>query len=66
MRKQISLLLILAFLPPVVPAQQRVRDNAQGNADERVQRKAQAVDILKGVVEGAGRIDGRPRSTLEA
>ena len=63
MRKQISLLLILTFLAPAVAAQQKVRDKAQGNAGETAQRKvedaqrkAQAVDILKGVVESAAEI----------
>ena len=63
MRKQISLLLILTFLAPAVAAQQKVRDKAQGNAGEtaqrkaeEAQRKAQAVDILKGVVESAAEI----------
>lgn len=62
MRKQISLLLILAFLAPVVAAQQKVRDKAQGSAaaDETAQRKAQAVDILKGVVESAAEIQETP------
>jgi len=56
MRKQISLLLILALLAPAVVAQQRVRDKAQGSANETAQRKAQAIDILKGVVESAAEI----------
>ena len=65
MRKQISLLLILAFLAPAVAAQQKVRDKAQGSAAagettqrkaEEAQRKTQAVDILKGVVESAAEI----------
>ena len=63
MRKQISLILILTFLAPAVAAQQKVRDKAQGSAGEtalrkaeEAQRKAQAVDILKGVVESAADI----------
>jgi hypothetical protein len=56
MRKRISLLSILALLAPAVVAQQRVRDKAQGSANETAQRKAQAIDILKGVVESAAEI----------
>ena len=63
MRKQISLLLIAAFLVQAVAAQNKVRDKGSGSADanaqrkaEEAQRKAQAVDILKGVVESAGEI----------
>ena len=65
MRKQISLLLILAFVAPAVAAQQKVRDRAQGSAAadetalrkaEEAQRKTQAIDILKGVIEGAAEI----------
>jgi hypothetical protein len=63
MRKRIILLLILTFLVPAVAAQHKVRDKAPGNADataqrkaEEAQRKVQAVDILKGVVESAGEI----------
>lgn len=63
MRKRIGLLLSLAFLLPVVGAQPQVRnkggahrtDVAQRKAEE-AQRRAQAVDILKGVVEGAADI----------
>jgi len=74
MRKQISLLLILAFLAPAVAAQQKVRDGAQGSAAagdsalrkaEEAQRKAQAVDILKSVVESAADIkETRTRVTV--
>jgi hypothetical protein len=57
MRKQISLLLILAFLAPAVGAQVKVRDKGAGDTAlrkaEEAQRKTQAVDILKGVVESA-------------
>lgn len=65
MRRLITLLLILAFLLPAVAAQQKVRDKAEGGAHpadtaqrqaEEAQRRAQAVDILKGVVEGAAEI----------
>lgn len=65
MRKPISLLAILAFLVPVIVAQDKVRDKTQASAGaretaerkrEEAQRKAQAVDILKGVVEGAAEI----------
>lgn len=61
MRQQVSLLMILAFFVPAVIAQQKVRDKAgvgetaQRKAEE-AQRKAQAVDILKGVVESAADI----------
>ena len=48
MQKRISLLLIITFLAPAVTAQQKAVDTAQ--------RKAQAVDILKGVVESAADI----------
>jgi hypothetical protein len=64
MLKTISLLLILAFLVPAVAAQQKVRDMTQGDvrgADvarkaEAAQRKAQALEILNGVVMGAAEI----------
>jgi hypothetical protein len=63
MRKRIGLLLILAFLLPAMAAQDRVRDKPQGGAREttqrkaeEAQRKAQAVDILKGIVESAADI----------
>jgi hypothetical protein len=64
MRKLISLSLILTFLVPAM-AQQKVRDKAPRGASsdetaqrkiEEAQRKAQAVDILKGVVESAAEI----------
>jgi hypothetical protein len=57
--------LILACAVPVVAAQQKVRDKAEGDARradaidrraEAAQQRAQAVDILKNVVEGAGDI----------
>ncbi|HET7288174.1 MAG TPA: hypothetical protein VFI71_11915, partial [Pyrinomonadaceae bacterium] len=47
MRKQLSLILILAFLAPALAAQRKA---------EETQRKQQAVDILKGVVESAAEI----------
>lgn len=60
MRKWIGLLLISALLLPTVAAQDEVRDKTQAGAGEtkqrkteEAQRKAQAVDILKGVVESA-------------
>jgi hypothetical protein len=60
MQKYISLLLILALFAPAVPAQVKVRDKGAGEASlrkaEEAQRKAQAVDILKGVVESAAEI----------
>ena len=63
MRKQISLLLILALLPSAVAAEQNVPDKVQrgaGHMDQRqaekAQRKVQAVDILKGVVDSAAEI----------
>ena len=67
MRKRLSLLLTLAFLMPAVVAQDKVRDKAQhsASAGERAQRKAQAVDILKGVVESAAEIqDSRTRMAI--
>jgi hypothetical protein len=64
MRKLISVLVILTFLVPAGIAQ-KVRDKAQNanraeattqaNAEE-AQRKAQAIDILKGVVDSAADI----------
>ena len=64
MRKHISLLLIVAFLAPAAAARQKGRGKAPGarEADaaerkaEEEQRMAQAVEILKGVVEGADEI----------
>ena len=63
MRKLISLSLVVALLTSSLVAQQQERDKAPGNAGERAQRKAeeaqrkaQAVDILKGVVESAADI----------
>src|SRR6185369_5010248 len=62
---RISLLLILVILPPSVAAQYQVREKVQGRADaantaqrkvEEAQRKTQAIDILKGVVESAADI----------
>ena len=66
MRKRIGLLLILAFLPPALAGQEKVRDKSQRDAPanetaqrktEEAQRKAQAVDILKNVVETAPDIE---------
>ena len=64
MRKRISLLVILMILAPAVGAQDEVRHKAQSaeaaqRKTEEAQRKAQAIDILKGVVESAGEIRGR-------
>lgn len=65
MRKRLSQLLILIFLAPTVSARYQVREKAQGRADqantaqrkvEEAQRKTQAIDILKGVVESAADI----------
>ena len=64
MRKPISLLLIVAFLALAATAQQNEHDKAQGGVREaaalrkaeETQRRAQAVDLLKGVVEGAAEI----------
>lgn len=62
---QIHLLLILVLLPPAVAAQSQVREKAQGRGEaaniaqrkaEEAQRKTQAIDILKGVVESAADI----------
>jgi hypothetical protein len=62
MRTRISLFLILTFLTPVAAAQDNVRDRAAGPSTltqrkgEEAQRKAQAIDILKGIVESAADI----------
>ncbi len=58
MRKPISLLLIIVFLVPGAVAQQKGHDKAQAGARdaEAARRKAQAVEILKSVVEGADEI----------
>ena len=65
MRKRIYLLLILAWSAAAVAAQEKALDKSEGNARrtemaqrqaEAAQRKMQAVDILKGVVEGAADI----------
>ena len=73
MRKRIGLLLILALMPAAA-AQQPVREKAQGGAHsadiaqrkaEEAQRRAQAIDILKGVVESAADIqEPRTRVTI--
>lgn len=66
MRKRISLLLILAVLMPVMAAQHKVRDKPSGGATgadtvqrkaEEAQRKTQAIDIMKGVVNSASEIE---------
>jgi hypothetical protein len=65
MRKRLSQLLLLVFLAPAVSAHSQVREKAQGRADasnteqrkaEEAQRKTQAIDILKGLVENAADI----------
>jgi hypothetical protein len=57
MRQPIILLLLVASFAPAAAARQKGRDKAQGaRAAEAAQRRAQAVDILKGVVEGAAEI----------
>ncbi|HEU4834241.1 MAG TPA: hypothetical protein VFS90_07500 [Pyrinomonadaceae bacterium] len=65
MRKRFSQLLILVFFSSTVAAHSQVREKVQGRADaantaqrkvEEAQRKTQAIDILKGVVESAGEI----------
>ena len=63
MRTRISVLLLTAFLAPAGVAQDKVRDKPKSGTSEttqhkaeEVQRKAQAIDILKGVVEGAADI----------
>lgn len=71
MRKQITLLLILSILASTMAAQ-KLRAKAQGGAGgaevaqrklEEAQRKAQAVDILKDVVESAAEIQ-QPRTRV--
>ncbi len=72
MRKRISLFLIFVLMVPAVAAQQKARDKAQAGAGdtaqrkaEEAQRKAQAVDILKGVIESAADIqETRTRVTV--
>ena len=74
MLKRISLLLFLTFLVPAVTAQDKARPQAQGSTRpsetaqhraEEAQRRAQAVDILKGVVESAADIqETRTRVTV--
>jgi hypothetical protein len=58
MRQLICLSLTLAFSVAAVAAQQRVRIKPEGDTRraDLAQRRAQAVDILKGVVEGAKEI----------
>lgn len=74
MRKPIILILAAAFLAPAATARQKVRDKAQVGAREaeavrrkveEARRRAQAVEILKGVVEGAAEIrDTRSRVSV--
>jgi hypothetical protein len=56
MQKQISLILLLVCVANSAAAQIKVREKEQGEAARRkaeiAQQKAQAVDLLKGVVEG--------------
>jgi len=58
MRQRISLFLIVALLTSAVGAQVKVRDKGDAalRRAEAAQRKAQAIDILKGVVESAADI----------
>ena len=65
MQKRLSLILMFAFLTTTMAAQDKVRPKAQDAAGkgeaaqrkiEEAQRKAQAIDILKGVVESAADI----------
>jgi hypothetical protein len=63
MRKRIKPLLIILLSALAVGSQQRVRDKAEGaraetarRQAEEAQRRVQAVDVLKGVVEGADEI----------
>ena len=65
MRKRISTSLILVFFALIVAAQSPVREKVQGRAEtantaqrnaEEAQRKTQAIDILKGIVESAADI----------
>lgn len=65
MRKRFSQLLILVFVAQTVAAQSQLGEKAQSPSDaaitaqrktEETQRKTQAIDILKGVVESAAEI----------
>ena len=65
MQKRISLLVFIAFLLPTMAAHPQVREKAKSGMDagdtaqrrvEEAQRKTQAIDILKGVVESAAEI----------
>src|ERR1041385_3248207 len=58
MRQRISLFLLVALLTSAVGAQVKVRDKGDAalRRAEAAQRKAQAIDILKGVVESAADI----------
>src|SRR4051794_23970010 len=65
MQKRISQLLFIAFLLPTMAAHPQVREKAKGSMDagdtaqrraEEAQRKTQAIDIVKGVVESAAEI----------
>jgi hypothetical protein len=69
MRNRISLFLIFAFLALTVAAQQKMSNKTPGDTaqhkTEEAQRKAQAIDILKGVVETAAEInDTQTRVTV--
>lgn len=68
-RNPTILILILALLMPAVAAQQKVRDKAGDGARnaekeliqaEEAQRRTQAIDVLKGVVESASEIRETP------
>ena len=65
MRKLIGLFFLLALLMPAATAQQKVRDKGAAETAlrkaEEAQRRAQAVDILKGVVESAADIQELPK-----
>ena len=65
MRNRLSFFLIFTFLVPTVAAQQKAKNKTPGGAGtgdaarhkmEEAQRKAQAIDILKGIVESAADI----------
>jgi hypothetical protein len=65
MRKRLTQLLILVLFVPTMAAHSQVREKVQGRGDaantaqrkaEEAQRKTQAIDILKGVVESAAEI----------
>ena len=65
MRNRVSSLLILVFLALTVAPKSQVREKAQAQTElantvqrkvQEAQRKTQAIDILKGLVESAGDI----------